>query len=60
MYLIRSIRAEPLMRVGVNFRLTQYSSVSSAIIRVKATLEKDKKYKGRLQDIENNILKGQT
>lgn len=48
------------MRVGVNFRLTQYSSVSSAIIRVKATLEKDKKYKGRLQDIENNILKGQT
>jgi putative transposase len=56
MYLIRSIRAEPLMRVGV----TQYSSVSSAVIRVKAKLQKDKKFKGRLQDIEDNILKGQT
>jgi hypothetical protein len=44
------------MRVGV----TQYSSVSSAVIRVKAKLQKDKKFKGRLQDIEDNILKGQT
>ena len=60
MYLIRSIRAEPLMRAGVNFGLTQYSSVSSAVIRVKAKLQKDKKFKGRLQDIEDNILKGQT
>jgi putative transposase len=60
MYLIRSIRAEPLMRVGVNFGLTQYSSISSAVIRVKAKLQKDKKFKGRLQDIEDNILKGQT
>ncbi len=60
MCLIRSIRAEPLMRVGVKFGLTQYSSVSSAVIRVKAKLQKDKKFKGRRQDIENNILKGQT
>ncbi len=48
------------MRVGVKFGLTQYSSVSSAVIRVKAKLQKDKKFKGRRQDIENNILKGQT
>jgi REP element-mobilizing transposase RayT len=60
MYLIRSLRAEPLMRIGANFGLTQYSSVSSAVIRVKAKLKKDKKFEGRLQDIENKIFKGQT
>lgn len=60
MYLIRSIRAEPLMRAGANFGLTQYSSVSSAVMRVKAKLQVDKKFKGCLQDIESNILKGQT
>jgi REP element-mobilizing transposase RayT len=60
MYLIRSMRAEPLMSIGANFGLTQYSSVSSAIIRVKAKLQKDRKYRERLQHIESNILKGQT
>ena len=60
MYLIRSMRAEPLMRVGANFGLNQYSSVSSAVIRVKVKLQKDKKFKKRVQQIESNILKGQT
>jgi chromosomal replication initiation ATPase DnaA len=60
MYLIRSLRAEPLMQIGANFGLTRYSSVSSAVIRVKAKLQKDKKLNGRLQDIENNIIKRQT
>jgi hypothetical protein len=39
MDLIRSMRAEPLMRVGANFGLNQYSSVSSAVVRVKAKLQ---------------------
>ena len=60
MYLIRSMRAEPLMRVGANFGLNQYSSVSSAVIRVKAKLQEDRKFKDRLQHIESNILKSQT
>lgn len=60
MYLIRSMRAEPLMRVAANFGLTQYSSVSSTVIRVKEKLQKDRKFKDRLQYIESNILKGQT
>jgi len=60
MYLIRFMRAEPLMRVGANFGLSQYSSVSSAVIRVKAKLQKDRKFKNRLQHIETNILKSQT
>jgi hypothetical protein len=59
-YLIRSMRAEPLMRVGAKFGLAQYSSVSSAVIRVKAKLQKDRKFKNRLQHIESNILKSQT
>jgi hypothetical protein len=32
MYLIRSMRAEPLIRVGAGFGLNRYSSVSSAVI----------------------------
>ena len=58
-YLIRSMRSEPLMRVGANFGLNQYSSVSSAVTRVKAKLQKDRKFKDRLEHIESNILKGQ-
>jgi chromosomal replication initiation ATPase DnaA len=53
------MRAEPLMRVGANFGLNQYSSVSSAVTRVKAKLQKDRKFKDRLEHIESNILKGQ-
>jgi REP element-mobilizing transposase RayT len=60
MYLIRSMRAEPLIRVGEKFGLNQYSSVSSAVTRVKAKLQKDRKFKDCLEHIESNILKGQT
>jgi chromosomal replication initiation ATPase DnaA len=59
-YLIRSMRSEPLMRVGAGFGLNRYSSVSSAVMRVKLKLQKDRKFKGRLKCIETNILKGQT
>jgi len=60
MYLIRSMRAEPLIRVGASFGLNRYSSVSSAVRRVKTKLQKDRKFKTRLEHIESNILKGQT
>jgi len=60
MYFIRSMRAEPLIRVGEKFGLNQYSSVSSAVTRVKAKLQKDRKYKDCLEHIKSNILKGQT
>jgi putative transposase len=60
MYLIRSMRSEPLMRVGAGFGLNQYSSVSSAVMRVKAKLQEDRKFKDRLECIESNILNGQT
>ena len=60
MYLIRSMRSEPLIRVGAGFGLNQYSSVSSAVMRVKAKLQEDRKFKDRLECIESNILKAQT
>ncbi|MBW2202216.1 MAG: transposase [Deltaproteobacteria bacterium] len=57
-YLIRSMRSDPLMRIGERFGLTQYSSVSSVVLRVKAKLQKDKRFKERLAHIESKILKG--
>ena len=43
MYLIRFMRLEPLMRVGAGFGLNRYSSVSSAVMRVKTKLRKERK-----------------
>jgi putative transposase len=60
MYLIRSMRSEPLMRVGAGFGLNRYSSVSSAVMRVKTKLQKDRKFKDHIEHIKSNILKGQT
>jgi len=60
MYMIRSMRAEPLIRVGAGFGLNRYSSVSSAVLRVKTKLQKDSKFKDRLGYIGNKIIKGQT
>jgi REP element-mobilizing transposase RayT len=59
-YLIRTMRSEPLMKIGPGFGLKRYSSVSSVVMRVKKRLQKDRKFKERLVNIENNILKGQT
>ena len=59
-YLIRSMRTEPLMRVGADFGLNRYSSVRSAVMRIKIKLQKDRKFRDHLKYIENNILKGQT
>ena len=59
-YLIRTLRSDPLMRIGAEFGLNRYSSVSSVIIRVQAKLQQDRKFKERLTSIESNILKSQT
>ena len=45
MYLIRTIRSKPAMRIGANFGSSQYSFVNSAVIRVYIKLYKDKKLK---------------
>jgi hypothetical protein len=48
------------MRVGADFELNRYSSVSSAVMRVKMKLQKDWQFKDRLEYIANNTLKSQT
>ena len=60
MYLIRTLRSEPLMKVGAGFGLHRYSSVSSVVTRIKNRLQKDKQFKKRLTLIEKDILKGQS
>ena len=59
-YLIRTMRSEPLMKIGAGFGLNRYSSVSSVVMRVKKKLQKDTKLKERLARIERIILKGQS
>ena len=59
-YLVRSMRADHLMKIGVEFGLNRYSSVSSVVMRVKTRLQKDRKFKERIADIESVILKSQT
>ena len=48
------------MKIGADFGLNRYSSVSSAVMRVKNRLQKGRKFKHRLEQIKSNILKNQT
>jgi hypothetical protein len=57
MYLIRSMRAEPLVRVGAGFGLNSYSSASSAVMRVKTKLQRDRKFKTALNVLKATSLK---
>ena len=57
MYLIRSMRAEPLMRVGAGFGLNRYSSVSSAVMRVKIKLQRIENLKTALDILKATSLK---
>ena len=59
-YLIRSMRKDPLIKIGAKFGLNRYSSFSSAVMRVETKLQKDGKFKERLAHIKTNILKSQT
>jgi chromosomal replication initiation ATPase DnaA len=53
------ITSDLLLKIGADFGLNRYSTVSSVVMRVKTKLQEDKKFKERLSNIENNILKGQ-
>ena len=56
-YLMRTMRAEPLMRLGAVFDLSRHSSVNTTVTRKKIKFQKDSKFKNRLKYLENNILK---
>ena len=57
-YLIRTMRSEPLMRIGAEFGLNRYNSISSVVLRVKIKLQKDRKFIQRLAHIKSDVLKG--
>ncbi len=54
MNLIRSLRSDPLMKVGPDY------SVKSAVMLVKSRLQRDKQLGNGFEHIEGNILKGQS
>ena len=59
-YLTRMLRQEGLSDIGKEFGLSNYSSVSSAIDRVKSHMVKDHKFRSRVKEIRHNINKSQT
>ncbi len=58
-YLMRSLRGEPLLKIGSEFKLNKHSSVSSVIERIKQKLQKNKKFKKRIEKINTILIKGQ-
>ncbi len=58
-YLIRQYTGEKLMRIGREFNISKYSTVSSVILKMGNELQKDKKLKKRINDIEKLLVKGQ-
>jgi REP element-mobilizing transposase RayT len=59
-YLARMLRQEGLREIGIKFGLNNYSSVSSAIERVKSLMLKDQKFCSRVGEIRQLIIKSQT
>jgi putative transposase len=59
-YLARMLRQEGLREIGIKFGLNNYSSVSSAIERVKFLMLKDQKFRSRVGEIRQIIIKSQT
>jgi chromosomal replication initiation ATPase DnaA len=58
-YLIRKLRGETLITIGSEFKLNRHSSVSSVIERTGKRLQKDRKFKKRIEKINKILIKGQ-
>lgn len=59
-YLMRTIRAELLLKIGGLFHLKKHSSVSSAVERIKTRLGKDRKFRKQFDRISDMVYKGQS
>ena len=55
-YLTRQLRKDSLEIIGNAFSMVGYSSVSSAIVRMKHQMEKDKKLPQRIEKIKSMII----
>ncbi|SPD73394.1 conserved hypothetical protein [uncultured Desulfobacterium sp.] len=58
-YLIRRLRNDTLKRVGWQFSIEKYSTVSSIVERVKHEMNSDKKLRNRVQALYEKIIKSQ-
>jgi hypothetical protein len=54
-YLARMLRQEELQSIGKNFGLSNYSSVSTVVDRVKSKIYKDRKFRSLVEEIKHNI-----
>ncbi|MCP3951868.1 MAG: hypothetical protein GY697_06575 [Desulfobacterales bacterium] len=59
-YLLRTVCGESLMVIGASFGMKRYSSVSSAVDRIKKRQAKEDDLLRRLSDIIDLVKKGQT
>ena len=59
-YLLRTMCGKPLMQIGQEFGITQYSSVSSAVERIKKKRQNESRFKERLKKVIESVEKGQT
>lgn len=54
-YLIRCLTGESLERIGQEFNMTKYSSVSSIIGQMKTQIPKDKQLRNRVEKLERKV-----
>ena len=58
-YLIRQLRNDALKKVGEQFGIEKYSTVSSIVEKVKHSIRTDKDFKKKIKNIADRIIKGQ-
>jgi hypothetical protein len=54
-YLMRHLRGDSLEEIGREFKIAKYSSVSSVVERIKATIAKDRKLRKRVMELKEEI-----
>ncbi len=58
-YLARKLKGDSLKHIGEHFNIEKYSTVASAIARVKGKVEADNKVAERIEEIVKTINKSQ-
>jgi len=53
------VRNDTLKQVGEQFGIEKYSTVSSIVERVKSEMKADRRFKKRVQDLNEGIIKSQ-
>ena len=58
-YLMRRVRGDSLRQIAERFQMRKYSSVSSVIERMKASLNKDRRLRVRVEKLMVELSKSQ-